>query len=43
MLQLADALWEAGEKADAGTWYRRVLEAQPTHAQRTRMLERLGQ
>ena len=43
MLQLADALWEAGEKRDAGGWYRRVIETQPAHPQRTRILERLGQ
>lgn len=43
MLQLADALWDAGEKADAGHWYRKVMDVQPAHGERNRILERLGE
>jgi tetratricopeptide (TPR) repeat protein len=43
MLQLADALWEAGEKAAASHWYRRIMDLQPAHGERNRILERLGE
>jgi len=42
MLVLADALWESGARAEAGLWYRRVLEREPAHPQRRRILERLA-
>ena len=43
MLQLADACWETGEREQADLWYRRVLEREPTHMERRRILERLGE
>jgi tetratricopeptide (TPR) repeat protein len=41
MLRLADALWDAGEGQAATIWYRRVLERQPAHRDRSRILKRL--
>lgn len=41
MLQLADACWETGVRDQAALWYRRVLEREPAHADRLRILERL--
>jgi len=43
MLELADALWDAGQRDEARGWYRRVLERVPQHAMRGRVLERLGE
>ncbi|MBU0617431.1 MAG: tetratricopeptide repeat protein [Planctomycetes bacterium] len=42
-LQLADAVWDTGDRAEAATWYRRVLEREPAHPARRRILERLGE
>jgi len=42
-LSLADALWNAGERDEALTWYRRILEAHPGHAERRRLLDRLSE
>ncbi len=42
MLLLADSLWDAGAADEACTWYRRLLEREPTHPQRSRILPRLG-
>jgi Tfp pilus assembly protein PilF len=42
MLQLADAVWDAGEREEGAMWYRRVLEREPAHRDRRRILERLG-
>jgi tetratricopeptide (TPR) repeat protein len=41
MLQLADATWDAVGQDEAVTWYRRVLEREPTHPERRRILQRL--
>lgn len=41
MLQMADACWETGIRDQAVLWYRRVLECEPAHAERLRILERL--
>ncbi len=41
MLRLADALWETNERESAGLWYRRVLQREPLHAERARILGRL--
>jgi tetratricopeptide (TPR) repeat protein len=41
MLQLADAVWDGGERDEAATWYRRVLEREPAHPDRRRILQRL--
>jgi tetratricopeptide (TPR) repeat protein len=43
MLRLADAVWDAGGSEEAAIWYRRVLEREPAHAERRRILERLGE
>jgi tetratricopeptide (TPR) repeat protein len=42
MLQLADAVWSAGAREEAAIWYRRVLEREPAHRDRGRILQRLG-
>ncbi|MFQ5807357.1 MAG: tetratricopeptide repeat protein [Phycisphaerae bacterium] len=42
MLQLADAVWDAGAREEAALWYRRVLEREPAHRGRSRILKRLG-
>ncbi len=42
MLQLADAVWDAGGQPEATIWYRRVLECRPAHRDRNRILKRLG-
>jgi len=42
MRRLGDALWDAGDAAQARIWYRRVLEHDPLHPQRGRLLQRLG-
>jgi len=42
ILRLADALWESDEREEAALWYRRLLECEPEHSQRRRILERLG-
>jgi len=41
MLRLADAVWDGGERDEAATWYRRVLEREPAHPDRRRILQRL--
>jgi Tfp pilus assembly protein PilF len=41
MLRLADAVWDAGAREEAAIWYRRVLERQPVHRERSRILRRL--
>ena len=41
MLRLADALWETDQREAAGLWYRRVLQHEPQHSDRARILERL--
>jgi tetratricopeptide (TPR) repeat protein len=43
MLHLADATWDTGARAEATRWYRRVLEREPDHPERRRILERLGE
>jgi len=43
MLQLADAVWDAGQREQAAIWYRRVLEREPTHQDHHRILRRLGE
>jgi tetratricopeptide (TPR) repeat protein len=43
MLRLADAVWDTGGREEAATWYRRVLEREPAHPERRRILERLGE
>lgn len=42
MLRRADAAWDADRKTDAAACYRRVLEADPQHARRKQMLERIA-
>ncbi len=41
-LKLADALWDSDDKDGAKLFYRRLLEAEPSHASRTRILQRLS-
>ena len=41
MLRLADALWETDQREAAGLLYRRVLEREPLHTERARILGRL--
>ena len=41
MLQLGDAFWETDQHDQARLWYRRVLEREPRHTERRRILERL--
>ncbi len=43
LLRLADAIYDSSGGAEAATWYRRVLEHQPNHPERRRILERLGE
>src|SRR5262249_37079981 len=40
MVRLADALWDADERAEADKWYRSALERDPTNARREAILER---
>lgn len=42
-LRLADSLWDAGARDEARLWYRRVLEREPAHRARTRVLRRLAE
>lgn len=42
MLALADAIWEGGDREEAEQQYRRVLEREPDHRERGRILERLA-
>jgi tetratricopeptide (TPR) repeat protein len=43
MLGLADAAWEAGAREEAALRYRQVLEHEPDHRDRSRILKRLGE
>lgn len=43
VLELADREFEAGRVETASRWYRRVLELAPWHAERRRLLERIGE
>lgn len=43
LLRLADAVYDGGDQAEAATWYRRVLEHEPNHPQRRRILRRLAE
>lgn len=43
LLKLADSLWESDEKEQARLYYRRLLEAEPTTAARSRVLARLSE
>lgn len=43
MLELGDALWEAGEKAEARRWYRKLIDREPAHPERLRILERISE
>lgn len=43
MIRLGDVLWDAGAREEATVWYRRVLERQPAHQGRSRILKRLGE
>jgi hypothetical protein len=42
LLRLADAEWECGDKAQAIRRYRAVLEREPGHAERSRLIERIA-
>ena len=42
-MRQADATWSAGRRETAARYYRQVLELDPDHAQRRRIIERLGQ
>jgi tetratricopeptide (TPR) repeat protein len=42
MLELADGDWAVGRQAEAVRWYRSVLAAEPQHAERQRICERLA-
>jgi tetratricopeptide (TPR) repeat protein len=41
MLRLADTAWNAGSRDEAAVWYRRVLQREPVHRDRRRILQRL--
>ena len=41
MRRLGDAIWDAGDRGAAAVWYRRVLEREPAHRERRRILKRL--
>lgn len=41
MLELGDALYANGQRADAAPWYQRLLEAVPNHPRRAELLARL--
>lgn len=43
MLELADALWAAEETSEARTWYRRLIDRQPAHPERLRILQRISE
>lgn len=43
LLKLADSLWENNEKEPARLYYRRLLEAEPTTAARSRVFARLSE
>ena len=42
-MRRAEATWSAGRRDAAARYYRQVLELDPDHAQRRRIIERLGQ
>ena len=43
VLHLADACWDAGRKKEARRWYTRLLQRDPKHPQRSRILGRLSE
>ncbi|MCC6358112.1 MAG: hypothetical protein IT450_05175 [Phycisphaerales bacterium] len=43
MLELADALWAAEEKAEARGWYRKLIDRRPAHPERLRILQRVSE
>lgn len=43
MWRLGDAIWDTGDRDAAAVWYRRVLELEPAHRERSRILKRLGE
>ncbi len=42
LVQLADGLWALDKPTEAALWYRRLLEQNPTHGDRGRILERIA-